>query len=270
MWLKTRRINPRLAPLAAVIGAELADGRVRGIYNGDAVEAWPMRHYPGSNLRHQAGTPPPKDVNTFIVTLAGVPGNELWHCWSAPSSVVATGPLLARLRSPEFTFERVVGFEGEASLSKKWGAFAKRLSGFDPPVADTALQERLVADGLFEELSALRWGRHPYLPKVGFTPPASEIAERWLESGGLGAVAPTLDERLRAAGQPDLQSAIGAQLRKLGETQPGRLQVEVEVGRARIPSPEQFRELLERAVRIAQINASANSPAEPDGRSVSV
>jgi hypothetical protein len=128
--------------------------------------------------------------------------------------------------------------------------------------ADPALQERLIAAGLFEELDALRWGGHPYLPKVQFVPSASELAEQvYFTSPAFARVARRPGQRVRAAGFGDYQSMIAAKAREAGAEDPGRLVFEVEAGRDRVPPSERFRLLLDHAVRIAQINADVNKQA---------
>lgn len=42
-----------------------------------------------------------------------------------------------------------------------------------------------------------------------------------------------------------------------------RLELDVEASKAKVPGAEQFRELLEHAVRIAEINADVNQQVEP-------
>jgi hypothetical protein len=113
--------------------------------------------------------------------------------------------------------------------------------------ADQAVQQRLIDAGLFDVLSALCWGGHPYLPKAAFTPPARELLGEWNYSGALEKAQP-------------LQAALNRGLAELDEKAPGDLTLEVELGKARVPSPDRLRELLSAALRIAQINAQANRP----------
>ena len=75
-----------------------------------------------------------------------------------------------------------------------------------------------------------------------------------------GRVEPAATERLRAAGLPGFESILDEKLNELDTSAPGRLVLELEVGRERVPAPERFVELLERAERIAAINAEANPP----------
>jgi hypothetical protein len=85
------------------------------------------------------------------------------------------------------------------------------------------------------------------------------VTREWLESGVLSGIDPRIDERLRAAGLPGVQAALNQRIAELDQKCPGRRRHEVEIG-ARVPSPEQFRELLDAAVRIARIDAEANPP----------
>ena len=66
---------------------------------------------------------------------------------------------------------------------------------------------------------------------------------------------------MRAQGHPELGSAIDEELRAAKQEHPGKLTVEVEMGKAKAPTEGRFRELLDRAVRIAEINAEMNPAA---------
>ncbi len=57
---------------------------------------------------------------------------------------------------------------------------------------------------------------------------------------------------------PDFRSAWEAKIREAEARAPGRLTVDVEAGKDVVVSPEQFRDVFEKVVRIAQINARAN------------
>ncbi len=57
---------------------------------------------------------------------------------------------------------------------------------------------------------------------------------------------------------PDFRSAWEAKIREAEARDPGRLTVDIEAGKDVVVSPEQFRDVLEKVVRIAQINARAN------------
>jgi hypothetical protein len=52
-----------------------------------------------------------------------------------------------------------------------------------------------------------------------------------------------------------------AKLRAAEEEDPGRLELDVEAGKAQVLPAERFRDLLEHAVRIAEINAMVNKAA---------
>jgi hypothetical protein len=243
MWLKTRKLNALLEPLAAVIGGASADGRVTGAYGGYAVEARPHSGYPIKHMSNPGATGP-EPVNMLRVTLSGVAGRQAWHCQSSASSPLqdlasrfTAGRLLARFKPGEFRFE------GADPLNDSLQGMAEKLvKAFGVPLtagADPALQERLVGAGLFDELDLLRLGHHPYLPKVRFTPSARALAEQWHPSSG----------------RPSLPAA---QLEEAERDDPGRLELEVEAAKARVLSPEQFRHVLEHAARIAAINAGVN------------
>jgi hypothetical protein len=261
VFLKTRRINELLATLH---GGEAAHGRLAGSYSGYGVEAQPRRGYPIQQAPPSQGSAPGQ-VDMFHLTLSGVAGRALWRCQSSPSSRMqdavsrfTAGRLLRGFAPGEFKFERVDMLrEGTERLAAK---LTKALGVPTEPTAPRELQERLIAAGLFEELAALRWGAHPYLPKVEFMPPASEITRAYLESPAAARVEPQVSARLRAEGLPGYEALLEQQMAQADASSPGRLVLEVEVGRDKIPSPERFRELLGRAVAIARINATANPP----------
>jgi hypothetical protein len=73
-----------------------------------------------------------------------------------------------------------------------------------------------------------------------------------------------LEERLLAAGLPDHRTLIEARAREREAKERGRLELDVEAGEAKVPGAEQFRELLEHVVRMAEINASVTSRSSPD------
>jgi hypothetical protein len=266
MWTKTRRINRLLGPLASMIGGTVANGEVIGSYAGYGVEARPHRGFPIQQV--PTGQPnPPGQVDMLRLTLTGVRGRAIWHCQSSAGSLLQDavsrftgGRLLRGFQPGEFKFERV-DFMREAGERKG----AKLARAFGVPIdhtPDDELQERLIASGLFDELSALRWGAHPYLPKAEFTPPASELVHLYKHSPAFARVEPKMTERLRTAGLPDLDSLLEQRMADAAASSPGKLVIDVEVGNAKVPSPERFRELLDHAVRIAQINAQANPPSQ--------
>ena len=124
--------------------------------------------------------------------------------------------------------------------------------------AGPALQQRLIAAGLFGELDELRWGGHPYLPKAQFIPGGRELAKQANMDALFARAQPAVEERLRAAGAADYRSLVEAKMREADDRLPGRLTLEVEAGKARAQPAERFRGLLEHAARIAQINAAVN------------
>jgi hypothetical protein len=267
MWLKTRRTNALLAPLAAAVDGKASDGRLTGSYGGFAVEAWPHSGYPIDYLPGQPyGSVGPHPVNMLRVVLVGVAGSQVWHCQSSASSYLqdltsrfTSGALLDRFRPGEFRFE---GVDRLKESVERMGE--KLVQRFGLPVtanADPALQERLIAAGLFDELDALRRGGHPYLPKAEFIAGGREMAERLLRSPVFVRGQPAVEERLRAAGMPGYQSLMESKVREFEEQHPGRLQLDVEAGKVKVPSVEEFRDLLEHAVRIAVLNAQVNRAA---------
>jgi hypothetical protein len=252
-WSKKGRMNGLLRPLAPVVAGEATGGELQGSYEGYAVHALARRGFPIQTSGSAETNAPPVDVESFQLTLRGVEGRSPWHCQSSPGSLrhaiaaqVTAGRVLKAFRPGEFRFEGV-DTRAEASAAA-WTGLIKRL-GIPAPdaTADPAVHQRLVDSGLFDELSALRWGGHPYLPRVEFAPPARELVGAWGESGSLDRAQP-------------LQAALQERMSELDAKGPGRLTLEVEVGKARVPSPERFRELLDAAVRIAKLNIQANPP----------
>jgi hypothetical protein len=265
MWLKRRRTNALLEPLVPVIGGEVVDGLLRGSYQRYGVEARPHTGFPIFIATGLQGAERPPQVDMFQLTLTGVAGRSVWQCQSSPGSAVAaaasvltTGPLLGHFGPGEFRFEHVDTWgDSAAKLGEKFG---RALGVEAPATADRELQERLVAAGLFDELTALRWGPQAYLPKVVFAPPGHELVQAYARSAAFARGAPEVNERLRAAGMPDLGSLIEARMSDLEARAPGRLVVDVEAAKERVPAAERFRELLDHAGRIAQINAEVNQP----------
>jgi hypothetical protein len=265
MWLRKRRTNALLLPLAEVVGGAVSDGRLAGSYRGYGIEARPHSGYPIKYTTSVEGGIGPAQVNMLQVTVSGVAGSQTWHCQSSAAALhdlasrFTAGRLLERFQPGAFKFEGVDtlndGFE-------RMGTKLTALLGMSlSTTADPVLQERLIAAGLFQELDALRWGGHPYLPKVQFVPGARELTEQvYFKSPAFERVASRADERARAAGFDDLRSLIEAKAREAEVEDPGRLALEVEAGADRMPSPERFRELLDHAVRIAEINAEVNTP----------
>jgi hypothetical protein len=263
MWLKTRRLNALLAPLGAVIGGEASDGCVRGTFGGYSIRAHPHAGYPIAYLSGDSSLPP-ESVNMFQVTLAGVQGSRTWHCQSSAGGTLhdvasrfTSGRLLEHFPRGAFRFEGVDHLH--ESTERMGEKLVKRLGMPITANADPALQQRLVAGGLFDELDALRWGGHPYLPKAQFIPSARHLADQaGMTARMLERTRPALEERLSASGLPDFESLVEAKLREAEGQDPGRLVLDVEAGSAKLPSADRFRELLERATHIAQINAEAN------------
>jgi len=204
-----------LESLAQLVDGDVADGRLHGSCEGYGVEAWSTNERPAPDVPAAQGgsrSAGPR-VNVFHLMLAGVPGRQFWDCRSTPSllgnaALVLPWWLAYRLITPQFAFERPKG----GWLAAKLGV----------PAADETIENRLREAGLFDELSSLRWGSNPFLPKATFNPHAQAI-----------------DATPRG--------------------QPGELAVQAELGKHKAPSEEQFRELLDRAARIARLNAEANA-----------
>jgi hypothetical protein len=265
MWLKGKRTNALLQPLSAVIAGEVAGGGVTGVYEGYGVEArprtdFPLEHPPTGKAYRQAG-----DVDMLRVILTGVGGKARWVCQSSPGSLLqdavsrmTSGRMLRSFRPGEFSFEGVD--RQRESLERLGAGLTKALGAPVQMTPDPELQERLIGAGLFEQLSALRWGPHPFLPKAEFTPPGREMAHRFMESPAFARMEPKVSERVRVAGLPDYETLMKQRMAEVDASAPGRLLLAVEVGKARVPTPERFRELLDAAVRIAEINLRANPP----------
>lgn len=275
MSLKTRRTNALLEPLAPLIDGRVADGVLTGAYQRYGVEAEPHAGYP---IMYVGGSEPgytPPDVEMFKVTLARAGGSMRWTCQSSPSSPLhqlaagfTAGRLLRRFAPGEFKFEGVdTDREGaEAVWEKLLGRLAGPLGGSTVwSSADEEVQERLIAAGLFDELDALRWGGHPYLPKLEFIPSGRELTNRYVQSSAFTRGQDRVDGRLHSAGLPDYRSILEKQASDREASLPGRLSVDVEIGKARVPTPERFQELLVHLVRIAQINLEANPPTDAPG-----
>jgi hypothetical protein len=262
MWLKTRKLNALLAPLAPLVDGQTSDGAIKGAYRGYEVEARPHSGYPidVSFSTMQGAAPNPAPVNMFQVALAGAAGSRPWDCQSSASSfmqdqasLITAGPLLKLFKPGEFKFD-VVDWNRD-SAGRTWAAALKPfMPGNNDPEA-AALRERLIAAGLFAELDALRFGAHPYLPKVMFIPGRRAMFEL---QPLLGTGRALVEERLRAAGL-DYESVMKKRLEEAEAKFPGRLRLDVEAGEATVLSPEQFRELLEHAIVIADINARVNT-----------
>jgi hypothetical protein len=127
--------------------------------------------------------------------------------------------------------------------------------------ADPGLQKRLIDAGLFDELDALRLGSHPYLPKVQFLPSGRALSEMYMESPAFARGRPALEKRLRDAGFANYRALMEAKMDEIESETLGRLELDVEAGEGKVLSEPQFRDVLEHAVRIAQINAEVNQPA---------
>lgn len=268
MWLQKRKMNKLLAPLAAVIEGEVVDGQLKGGYRGYDVEARTHSGYPITYTSPSAsGGVAPESVNMLRVVLAGVAGAQFWHCQSSASSYLhdltsrfTAGGLLSRFRPGEFKFEGVDTLND--SFERMGEKLVKRLRMPIEANADPALQERLIAAGLFRELDLLRLGGHPYLPKAQFSPGGRELTELYLKSQAFSGAEARVEARLRAAGLPDYRTLMRTKMEEIEAENPGRLELDVEAGKSLVPDPEEFREVMEHAVRIAEINGEVNRPAE--------
>jgi hypothetical protein len=257
-------MNALLAPLSHVIGGQVSGGMLSGSYRGYAVQVQPHSGYPIKYLSSAPyGDVPPAGVNMLRVTLAGVAGSQSWHCQSSASGALhdiasrfTAGQALTRFRPGEFKF-------AGADPLNDWGErigekLVRRLGMAVTANADPALQQALIAAGLFAELDELRWGGHPYLPKAQFIPGGRELARQVGMDALLARARPAVEERLRAAGAADYRSLVEAKMREAEDKIPGSLTLEVEAGKTRVQPAERFRGLLEHAARIAQINAAVN------------
>jgi hypothetical protein len=271
MWLKSRRTNALLEPLAPVVEGSVSDRRLNGSYCGYGVEARPHSGYPIDYLSVQsAGAVEPKPVNMLRVTLVGVAGTQVWHCQSSAGSYAqdvtsrfTAGPLLEHFKPGAFKFTGVDTLH--EAVERMGEKLTERLGMPIGANADPALQERLIAAGLFEELDALRLGGHPYLPKVQYMPGARALADQmYVQSGRLERMQAVAQERLRAAGMSgDVKSMFQAKIDEADAKSPGRLELDVETRKPQVPTAEQFRHVLEHALRIAKINADVNHLGTP-------
>lgn len=208
-------------------------------------------------------------VSMLRVTLGGVSGIQFWHCQSNAGGAVhdlvsrfTPGSVLEGFRPGEFRFH---GVDLLSDSAERMGEKLVELLGMPIKAnAGPALQERLVAAGLFDALDALRFGGHPYLPKVQYFPSGGEFAAGgYLKSARFARAQPGIEQRLRAAGLPDYQTLMESKLREAEEENPGTLELEVEAGKGKVLSAQQFSELLAHAAQIAQINAEVNATPDP-------
>jgi hypothetical protein len=138
-----------------------------------------------------------------------------------------------------------------ARLEDKWrsaiafaGVLGKLFSHMSPIPIDPAIDDRLRRGGMLEALERLgpREARAPYI-FVSFRPDgATAIAETLRRVEALGG---QLAERARHE---------AAERLKLG----GQLRIEVERANEHDPTSERFRELLDAAMAVAELNASIN------------
>ena len=98
------------------------------------------------------------------------------------------------------------------------------------------------------------------MPKAEFVPSGSEVVNRYLQSPAFARDEARVDEGLRSRGLPDYRSLLEEKMSGAEAAAPGRLTVEVEVGKPRVPTLGRFDELLAHLIRIAQINLEANPP----------
>lgn len=232
----------RLSPL---VDGAVGEGRLVGRYEGYEVEVQPARENPAPDVSLSQGGSwqPGPTVDVFRLELAGVAGRSPWDCRNEPTLLANLALVLpARLVFPliptAFRFHR---------SPLEW--FAKKVG---VPAADAELQGRLKRAGLFDELTALRWGSNPYLPKATFNAGGQAIGEERLAAYREG-----LKDALRAQGRLGYDQAVDDELAGEVRRHPGVLSLEIE---SRVPSEERFQELLERALRIARINEQVNTP----------
>jgi hypothetical protein len=209
------RKESALTPLAPLVGGTVSDGRLKGTHEGYTVEAWSERHDPYGSSDASRAT----EVDVFYLTLAGVPGRQYWFFRPRPQLFAA----------PEFHFEGV--FDRPSRLD----AMFATVTGYSAP--DAALEERLRAAGIIEEISHLGSRDSGYFPVVGFVPP---VPRKSLEQMPASVLA-------QAASQDPA-------------TLSGGLRLEIEMDTGKVPTPEGLRALLDGAMRVARINAEANPP----------
>lgn len=204
MWPRAGRSSALLQPLAAVVGGKVSDGRVTGTYEGFGVEAHRWKGFPTHGSVAQASPVEPAGTAHMLrLTLTGAAGGAVWRCRSSPSSLsqdlasrLTAGRLLESFRPGEFRFEDP---NSEPVGGKIAGKLAELMMGTLVSTPEH-VRQALIAAGLFEELSALRWGPEPYLPMAAFTSSGGEMAYARARSPGFAPFEARVTERLRAAG----------------------------------------------------------------------
>lgn len=175
--MRKGRAEALLTPLASSVPGTLSNGRLCGSFQGYGVEAWPDKDQPipdpgGTGLSGGSARTMGPDMDVFSLKLSGVSGQKFWECGSTRTLASQAVPLnigkfLYRFVRTEFGFS--VDTRRELA-SGAWMGMFKRMGIPVPAKADEALQQRLIAAGLFDELARLRWGSHPYLPKASSIP----------------------------------------------------------------------------------------------------
>lgn len=253
-----------LQPLAGVIAGDVVKGQLRGSYQGHPVEAWAARVRPQVQPTDPSDYDVGPETRTFSVRLGGLRGFHHWDCRSFPAGLAAgtASEVLANWGLGKLVYPRVAKEFRFVS-----GPFGKRLGnklgvsfGEDP-----ALSARLRDAGLFGELTQLRWGPNPYLPKASFSPGLEAVSGAPAGSWAAQLSMPGLLESARRSGKlsPDkldaLETGLAARMQAISEQPPGgRLVVEVEMRGARVPDVTRFADLLAAMLRIAQLNAEVN------------
>jgi hypothetical protein len=214
-----------LHSLASVVSGTVSDQQeLTGTYDGHAITATLRRTGRIDNATIESGS----DVNNFEVIeleLRGAPGRSPWGFYTT---------LPPRIRGKWLSTDRLA-LPG-----------SKLLSRLTPTPIDPTIDDRLRDGGMLDALDRLEpaGGNAPYVFVTYVPDGAGAITERLheFEARG-GAVA----ERAR-------READAYRAREQG----GHLRIEVERVNGSEPTPEHFREMLDAAVAIADLNARLN------------
>jgi hypothetical protein len=219
-----------LQALAPVVSGSLSDAlHLTGTYKGHPVEA-SLRS--SGRIDSLGGHSAASDIEVITINLRGAPGG---HPWGFYSSLVNRTPLMKKWRSTTVSA----------------GAIGQFLSRLTPMPIDPAIDDRLRDGGMLERFERLEppHVKRPYV-LVSYVPDGAAVIEHTLER--VDAVRP---------------GAFGGDARRtaaewLAREQGGHLRVEIERGGSNEPTPERFREILDAAIAIAQLNAIINPPTE--------
>jgi hypothetical protein len=217
-----------LQAAAPILDGSVANGRLTGTYKGYFVEA--SLRTSGRIDAIGDGHSGANTIEMLLLVLHRVSGTRPWGFFT---SMTFTGGIEDRWRS-------AIAFAG---------VLRKLLNQMSPIQIDLAIDARLRERGMLEALERLvpRGVSAPYL-LVSFVPDVASGVARKLER--MEALGDRAADRARHEGTERL---------KLG----GRLRIEVERASEQDPTPDRFRELLDAAVAVAELNASGSIPEPP-------